>query len=199
MCSVYSLVEGYSASLVPPFAYNNQCSSVVLTSYVPVFILGFSIQLLLPFVAILLLTYVPFGSIPAFVRQGVHGVVAPEYWLQLGDSARNNEAILQSNPSVMLKICTIYCNDVFNNWLLLLTFGLCSPVLAVAITCAVVLKMSLWVLLIGRFSRCMLHCSSECKVESAADEDKEDYVHFALRALAAVHIPLGQILAGSFW
>ena len=161
-CTLYGKTYVESVPLVPPFTYNNQCGSVVLTSYIPVLLLGYAIQLMLTFLALAFLTYVPYGLLSSFVRNMLHGiillVVCPEYWLQEGDASIRNRAILSADPTILLKICTIFCNDVFNNWLMMMTFGLCSPVLVVAIACAVVLKMSLcmWTLLLGRFTKCVL-------------------------------------------
>jgi len=151
-------IEVESASLVPPFTYNNQCASAVLTSYIPVFLLGYSIQLMLSLIILTALTYVSYASLPFAVRTMLHGIMWPEYWLQDSDDVlARNKAIVESDAGIMLKIRTIFCNDVLNNWLLLLTFGLCSPVLVLAVVCSVLMKMSMWVLVVGRFTRCMLH------------------------------------------
>jgi hypothetical protein len=63
-CSKYNTVKMDSASLVPPFTYNNQCGSVVVTSYIPVLLLGYSLQLVLPVLVMALLRCVPHTSIP---------------------------------------------------------------------------------------------------------------------------------------
>ena len=150
-CSAYDISEVESASLVPPFTYNNQCGSVVLTSYIPVFLLGYSIQLLLLLIVLLVLTCVSYDSMPPSIRKLFHGIIWSEYWLQ------ESADVLARDNIKALKMRTIFCNDVCNNWLLMVTFGLCSPVLAVAVVCSVLLKMSLWVLLVGRFTSCVLH------------------------------------------
>jgi hypothetical protein len=227
-CSEYLINEVESASLVPPFTYNNQCGSVVLTSYIPVLLLGYSIQLMLPFIFMTSLTFVSYDSMPPSVRKMFHGIIWPEYWLQGGDVLVRNTAILNSDPSVLLEIETICCNDVLNNWLLMLTFGLCSPVLAVAIVCSVLLKMSLWMSLVGRFTRSILpgdggggdgsNATSPPAAGTTAvgpfpsrlsetvsrrsvvnNKNTDDVVHFALTALAEVHIPLFEVLSRSFW
>jgi hypothetical protein len=196
-----------------------------------VFLLAYSIQLLLPFVFLVFLTYVPYRSMPSSVRQIFHGIICPEYWLQGGKVLMKNRALVGNDPSMILETRMIYCNDVFNNLLVLLTFGLCSPVLAVAVACSVLLKMSLWVLLLGRFTRCLLdnnnknndghsdattiaapsapttalspsQYSKSSKISTrsgVADKIRDDVVHFALMALAETHIPLFEVLAGSFW
>ena len=224
-CSRYMTIEVESASLVPPFTYNNQCASAVLTSYIPVFLLGYSIQLMLSLIILTALTYVSYDSLPFAVRTMLHGIMWPEYWLQDSDDVlARNKAIVESDAGIMLKIRTIFCNDVLNNWLLLLTFGLCSPVLAVAIVCAVLLKMSLWVMLIGRFTRRMLHNADSdgnrsvggtgsnldtpsgttvapSPLQSAGTVSRGGIAvgHFALTALATIHISLFDVLKGSFW
>ena len=152
-CDVYDIIEVESASLVPPFAYNNQCGSVVLTSYIPVFLLGHAIQLMLPLIVLTLVAYFPYNSLSPFVQKMLHGVIWPEFWLE----AKHGNAFMNDEGGIMLKMSSIFCNDVFNNWLLMVTFGLCSPVLVLAVVCSVLMKMSMWVLLVGRFTRCMLH------------------------------------------
>ena len=180
-CLEYRILEGESAPLVPPFAYNNQCGSVVLTSYIPVFLLGYSIQLVLPLIVLAVLTNVSHDSMPSSVHKVIHGIIWPEYWLSGSDdvlAVSKLKALGGGDSGDLLNMRPIFCNDVCNNWLLMVTFGLCSPVLAVAIVCSVLLKMSLWVMLVGRFTRCMLHDgdgggghSSDSCVDSNMDPD----------------------------
>jgi hypothetical protein len=220
-CSKYNSIEVDSASLVPPFIYNNQCGSVVVTSYIPVLLLGYSMQLVLPVIVMALLRCVPYTSMSPSVRAMFYGIIWPEYWLQgSGDVAPfDNNAIAINDPYVILETRTVFSNGVFNNWMLLLTFGLCSPVLAVAIVGCVLLKMSLWVLLIGRFTRCILHDADisdggessastaaplkEVEIPtiiSGAEKNRvHDVVRYALTSLAEAHIPLFEVVDGSFW
>lgn len=135
----------------------------------------------------------------------------------------SSRAIVHNDPHVILDTRTIFCNDVLNNLLVMLTFGLCSPVLAVAVACSVLLKMSLWVLLLGRFTRFFLEDTEEDVAPPAAvgsisadlveptitcvpsRQSKismsryDGEIHFVLAALAEVFIPLFEVLAGSFW
>mgnify|MGYP003385897980 FL=1 len=165
---------------------------------------------------------------PQSIRNMLHGVICPEYWLEKEDASilTANRAIVSRDPDVLMKMRTIFCNDVSNNLLVLLTFGLCSPVLAVAVACAVWLRMFLWAMLLGRFTKCLVEDNndrdsfvsaaavassasssespshqSEIKSSSvaAAAGARGDEGHFALVALAQVHIPLFDALAGSFW
>ena len=209
VCTAYSIEEGSTSSLVPPFSYSNQCGSVVLTSYIPVFILSYSIQLLVPILILISMTCLPYETIPPCIRSSFHGIFSPTFWL------KQNVAKGVSNPNGkdMLKISTIYCNDVFNNALVILTFGLCSPVLALAVACAAVLKLSLWVVLVGRFTFRVMNAGQEISddpkklnaiVTMSDDVDKRSGTeevpdHIALVELAAAHIPLHTLLAGSLW
>ena len=223
VCTSFDTFHVDSAPLVPPFTYNNQCGSVVLTSYIPVLLMGYSIQLFLPFIMLAFMHCVSYESMWPSFRKTLHGIIWPEYWLQgKDDMFTHNKAIVQSNSIVMLNIRTIFCNDVFNNLLVMLTFGLCSPVLAVAVAVAVLLKMSVWVLLIGRFTMTLLaedkddiSCDDTASSDVASTVDSvsssqisqsistvvvhDEMVHFFLIALAEMHISLYEILAGSFW
>mmetsp|Transcript_28450 Transcript_28450/g.48095 ORF Transcript_28450/g.48095 Transcript_28450/m.48095 type:complete len:328 (-) Transcript_28450:1388-2371(-) len=156
------MVNIESAPLVPPFMYHNQCGSAVLSAYIPVFLLGYSIQMILSLVILTSLMAVPYKSVPSSVYMIVHGLLWPEHWLQSGDALILNKSIVACRSDALLRTGTIYCNDVLNNWLVMMTFGLCSPVLAVAVVCTVLLKMSLFVMLIGRYTSRILVESGEC-------------------------------------
>ena len=190
----------------------------------------------------MVLPCVSFGTMSPHLRNMLHGVLFPEYWLQEGDVMVGNRALVETDPRVILDTRTIFCNDMFNNLLVILTFGLCSPVLAVAVVCVVWLKMAMWVTFIGRFTRCLLadgrpsviinHHPSDRQTKTDTDTDTDttsnvpaivdDAIspcrhsklwkvstggvaveqraeHFTLHALAAVYIPLMEVLAGSFW
>ena len=203
-CSAYISIEVDSAPLVPPFIYNYQCASVLLTSYIPVFILDLSMQLLLPCTAFGLLSFFNYHSMPRHFRNMFHGLIWPEFWLNKEGLVldRHNECLLQKDPWMILDTRTIICCDFLQNLMLMITFGLCSPVLSVLITCVVVLKMHLWKVLIGRFTKCLDVQRDNIivddanvevgSVSSCINKDKpplEDRrVHFALVALSEVYI-----------
>jgi hypothetical protein len=217
VCTEYGIQEVESAPLVPPFTYNNQCGSVLLTSYIPVILLGHSLQLLLSWILLALEVQLPYNYIPSFIRVSLHGLLWPDHWLQDGDAFNQNQATVDRVPDVLLKVRTVLCNDVLNNWLVFMTFGFCSLILAIAIVCCVVLKMSLWVLLVGRFTKRVLQDSHECIVAPAGPtqeqqlatsassdenneiENKKNSLCFALSSLAQVYVPLYTVLAQSFW
>lgn len=212
-CSISGTVDVESAPMVPPFDYSNQCRSVVLTAYIPVFLLGYALQMLLPYV-VLALTYVPYSDLAPSARNVLHGIIWPEYWLQVDDEVGENVAIAKSETDILFKARTIFCNDVCNNWLLMLTFGLYSPMLAFAIAISVSTRMSMWVLLVGRFTWHMMGVGNHdspsdgriiatctpTRTPAAITAVREDCLgHIHLAALADAYTPLHEILERSFW
>jgi hypothetical protein len=204
-----------SVPLVPPFTYNNQCGSVLLTTFIPVLLMGYTIQLVFPVAAMAVLTQIPHTALPPFCLQIFPGFLWPELWLQGEESFVHNK---EGND--ILNIRSILCNDVLNNWLLMLTFGLCSPILAVAIVCCVLVKMCMWMTLMGRFTSHMLIGSGDLEVDSASGASevgvlsqvgstgstttmvvttKEEVVGFALMSLTRVRISLFTVLQYLFW
>ena len=205
-------MEIESAPVIPPFAYNHQCASVLLTSYIPVFIMGFSIQIALIFIVPMLLFQT--GKLLG-LRVIIHrkGILWPEFWLNDNDTSptvRQNKTSLGNDPMILLSSKSVICFDILNNIMLLLTFGLCSPILAVAVSCAVVLKMKMLILLVGRFTAVLTNSASSAEDDRESGSDKhgnstgdssakEEDLHFALLALTKVPFPVVEVLRHSFW
>ena len=187
VCLAWVQTDVDSATVTPPFVYNNQCASVLLTSYIPVLILGFSMQIVLCFIIPPFLSQVgKWINLPAIIhRNAMNGILWPEYWLNSDDSdlVSRNHVDLEKDPTIIINPLSILCFNILNNLMIMLTFGLCSPVLAVAVACTVVSKMSELLLLIGRFTHVL----------------RGDCGHFALVALAKVHFPVTEVLRESFW
>ena len=80
----YATVEVDSASVIPPFIYNNQCTSVLLTSYIPVIIIGSAIQLLLCFTIPLVfikLEKILLNHEILVYKSFIKGIFWTEFWL----------------------------------------------------------------------------------------------------------------------
>ena len=191
VCIDWVTVEVESAPVIPPFTYNNQCSSVLLTSYIPVLIIGLSIQLVMCFIVPVILCQAGkwLDLTEIIHRKMLKGILWPEFWLNSDDSdlASRNKAHLENDPTIILNSKTILCFNILNNVLVMLTFGLCSPVLAAAVTCVVVAKMNVLLLLVGRFAAVL------------SSDDSSGSMHFALAALAKVSLPVNEVLKRSFW
>ena len=194
ICSRFEYVGAESAQLIPPFTYSNVCGSEVIKSYIPVFLLGASIQLVLPVIVLATIKFIPYSAIPLRLRSAMSfGVYYPEHWLN--DDRRED----LHNPMVLLNTKILLCNHVLYSWVVLLTFGLFSPVLAVAVSCSVFMKIITWQVLVGRFTMRILESR---KIENNSTIRKGDTgsdIHYALLALSKTTLPLGKALEGSFW
>jgi hypothetical protein len=183
-----------SAAVTPTFTYNNQCGSVLLTSYIPVLIIGYSIQISLCFILPFLLVQAgAFFDMTKIIKWKLaKGIIWPGFWLGVDAEAGQvdqRRRSLARDPTIILSPKSILCFDILNNLIVLLTFGLFSPILAFAVMCAVATKMNLWVLLLGRFTSVL-----------ASQEDTRDKVaHFALVVLAELQLPVGAVFKRSFW
>lgn len=183
VCSSWTIVPADSAPVIPPFIYSNQCASVLLTSFIPVLIISYSIQLATTLVVPVL--YYQLGRL-VDLSQLMLGVLWPDTWLD-SESSERNKSNLDNDPTILLNLNSILCFDVLNNGMVMLTFGLCSPALAVAVACVAALKMNLLRLLVGRFTSIL-----------RGDHSSED-VHFALATLCKMPFPLTEVLQQSFW
>lgn len=189
ICLEHHSVQMDSAPVTPSFTYSNQCSSVLLTSYLPVLVLGFSIQLMICFIKPVV--FILAGSVVdtgALLRLKVcKGVLWPQHWARSAWTSEKRAA-LEKDPSLLLNPKSILCFDVLSNLNVILTFGLCSPILAFAAMCAVLAKMHMWRLLVGRFTR-----------ELIGDHDSDGGCNLALLVLGDMHFPLMRVLRRSFW
>ena len=184
---LWSEVEIDTEPLTPPYTYGHQCSSVLLTAYIPVLLIVFSIQLslgmLLPVVIRVLGNCVNLDTI--FRLKLVRGIMWPVYWLNRDDSAgaKENIELVGKDPSILFCPKSTYCFAVLNNLLLMLTFGLCSPVLAFAILCSVLVKLSVKVVVMSTFTKMMI------------GEERSEI----LSAFSESFLSLRKVLVHSFW
>ena len=156
-CVLYSRTEVEVASLVPPFLYQYQCSSVVLTSYIPVFIYSYMFHLMLPF-GVFMISCIPYSTIPTIIRTKFPGMFWPDFWV--GSRAdrltfTESEAVEADVAGVatgrrLINIKTIVA-QMMHHMCVLLTFGLCSPLLALVVVCSIVVTSDLLRVSIARF------------------------------------------------
>jgi hypothetical protein len=132
--------------ITPPFFYSYQCGSTLLTSYLPVHMYSISLQIIFAIVTLIII----FSSSnltphPRWLLSLFPGVCWPSHWQHAGSSAVD----ITKQP-VMIKPHQIISRTM-NNIILLLSFGLCSPVLCAFITVSICLHLCSWLMLIGRF------------------------------------------------
>jgi hypothetical protein len=155
LCTAYRIAAIDLAPFIPSFSYNYLCGSTLLAAYLPVYLYVYTLQLITPFLSTVLLTqYLPYHRLPPWLRRKFPGVLWPHHWLAQ-NRYRNHtqeEASPQERPlpSLLLRmdnIMTSHMQDI----LILLTFGLCCPLLAIVIGLSI--NISIWQvrLVVGRF------------------------------------------------
>ena len=245
-CGQFSMHDVDVVPLIPPYIYHYQCGSVFLTLYIPVYIYMYSFQLLIPLIYMMLLSLMEYETIPSAIRPMVPAIIWPKYLLKQHQlfnqrkieseeetedmsvrlSAADNGSradydkflvALEANPSMLFNAKTIITFDILHNMSVLFTFGLCSPFLTVIIAMAMILKINMWLVLMGRFlnffdyeeevgtsRKSSLSVASEdtnTKISQHKDqiEVKKNSIHPALLALSIVCIPLEDVFRKSVW
>jgi hypothetical protein len=127
-------------NISPPFTYSYQCSSTLVISYIPVYIYMSCIQIVGVLLRTLIFFTVDYSSFPGWMQSHLPGICWPLYWKS--DSYRKPSDLLKSDKIL---------SPITNNLMILLTFGLCSPILAFVIVCAIYLNGQQWLYFIGRF------------------------------------------------
>ena len=126
----------------PPFLYNNQCTSIMLISYIPVYVFVYAIE----FVGNILLTgyllCMDYENIPKWLRVGVKGVFWPNH----------NWYITESDSDFMLNATEIIYFDILKHLVVFVTFAMACPYLAIILLLTVLMKLYLWRFVIGRFA-----------------------------------------------
>jgi hypothetical protein len=161
----------YVSPLVPPFLYHNLCGSVVLRSYIPVYIYMYIFSTLTTTVIpYLTCKYTKYDDFPEFIRNKMMGIMWPTHWKSKNYDNNNNISatnpivltdniedveVVELPPRQLLKIDNMTSN-VLHHISILLTFGLCCPALAVTICCYEVLYVTSQIVLIGRFIKVRL-------------------------------------------
>ena len=138
--------------ITPPFYYSYQCGSTLLTSYIPVYMYSISVQIFSSVVTFVCIMFT--GTMRAkyigWLLILFPGVCWPSHWSNITvdhsilDPQKHGEPIQLINPYRII-------SSVVNNIVLLLSFGLCSPVLCVYISLSICVHLCHWLMLIGRF------------------------------------------------
>jgi hypothetical protein len=131
--------------ITPPFFYSYQCGSFLLTSYIPVYMYSISLQILS---TILVIAFAIFSSTrtryPHWLLKSLPGVYLPSHWNDIDRPEMNPDRLL--NPHQII-------SGMLNNIILLLSFGLCCPVLCCYIALSICVNLSCWLFFINQFVR----------------------------------------------
>lgn len=165
-----------------------QCSSEILTSFIPVYLMVCGMQLLLPFVFVLIFTHFRYEVVPTYVRGLIHGIIWPKYWIL---ETKEKMLLLEKSPLLLLDTLDVVSMDIVFNLSIILTFGFCSPLLAFGIGCACFFKIKMWTLFVGRM---LSYVTQKTQSMSLVDEGKSWSLPYTLTALSSVCLPIYAIL-----
>jgi hypothetical protein len=155
--------------------YNNLCTSTILTSYIPVYVFVYAIQLLVSVLLVVVLTSVEYTSLPRWLQKGLHGVFWPGHeWI--------SDRIV---PRDLLKATEIISFDILNHLAVFVTFGISSPYLAVILIFSVCLKLYIWRMIIGRFAytRSCPNSESICNIGGYKESGDDGLASLSLACL----------------
>jgi hypothetical protein len=201
-CLVYApFVE--VLDITPPFAYSYQCGSTLLVAYVPVHIYSVSMQIVSISVSSLLVFSANLWVLPAWVIAQYPSIAWP--LSSTPDHLSSPHQRLLSPAQILAR--------VVSQLVLLLSFGLCSPVLGGAIALSVCLTLSYWRMLIGRFAilrpdllgsgppsslSLFSHCP-EGKTTATADDELEAFQTYLPACKWAIILPSSLFICLLCW
>ena len=211
-CSEYETVSRETAPLVPIFTYNYQvsidasvrghrthlfclylllmqCTSILLEAYVPVLIIGFSLQLLLPFIFHYVVNGRRYARFPQFIRTVLNGIYWPDYFY---NNVENFERVKAQD---LMKMPNIICRDIVNPIAIIMTFGLCSPPLAFLAATVAAVKCHGWIWALNRFDAYTIDNEND-NISGMTDDSKAQ--HYS-KILSDMQLPIRGVLSRTFW
>lgn len=162
--------EVYVSPFTPPFSYNYICGSTLLAAYLPVYLYSYIFQIIYqPLLVYFLSKYISYNKIPSFIKYKLQGILWPNHWLiNFNNHNYNNkqqkrnkqdkkeeDESLQDEKEIATKqqlfkvdsLITKHMQDM----LVLITYGVCCPFLAVVIFLSMYISILLTRGMIGRF------------------------------------------------
>ena len=156
---------------------------MLLEAYVPVLMIGFCIQLLLPFLLLCAVSDNTFRFIPLNIRSHMNGILWPGHWYSLDYAVIFTPAQLLNMPSILSR-------DVLHPIAVLMSFGLCSPALAILVVTVTVVKCIMWMWALCRF------------VSFSSDEKNAEKVNAKQRYMSVLSeslCPVRAVTSQAFW
>lgn len=166
LCSEYGLGQPVTTSFPPPFIYSFQCSSALLTNYVPVFMIQYAMAgVVFPIGRYALAWYCKIITIdaeskqlcasgadifetPSVLKNMFHKAIPTCLW-PLQFALKYKRFVFESNSREYFQARTILFSIV-GGYVVLLTFGVAYPPLALVIASAMVSLTAMWQIIIQR-------------------------------------------------
>lgn len=209
-CVLTGVAEVDVAPLTPPYSYNHLCTSVIITSFIPVYIFVYAMGMLVPIFYVSVFTSVSYSLLPRqFLYAVVDGLYWPDEWPAkyatsgctgdscsngISDSSKSGPMDHVVEPWMLLVANRIVTADILDHMLVLFTFGMCSPLLAMSIMVSVSFKHYMWIMLLGRFvhTRVLTRCTLE------GGKVVEDWAIVAL-SKTCLPVPVLDLVSRSVW
>jgi hypothetical protein len=201
-CLQYSVQEVDVIPMTPPFIYNNLCSSVLLTTYIPVYVFMFSFQILVPILVMFVFSRVDYFLVRVQWRQVTHGILWPAHWskhdgghvhasaAKTAGTNDHEEASQCASASSLVKSVDFQLS-IMNHLMILLTFGFCSPFLGFILVTSLLVEIYLMMLLVSRFVE---HRVGTMDLSGVLEVDDH-----ALVVLGQVQIRIARIFSHCVW
>lgn len=130
-----------STAYLPPFLYSYQCTSSIFTNFIPVFMFSYVV---LAFVVPFFLATIAYSASNTEIFAPCLHLLPNIFWPARLNAADNTSAI---NAEIVMSC-------LLQHIVVLITYGLVAPPLAVAVCCNVVITCYQWQILIGRYILC---------------------------------------------
>lgn len=168
ICSTFSDLF-FKYSYKPSYIYNYECTSSVISNYIPILLFVYLVQSILFPVLFAVLSSLRYASIPSFFAEQLPGFLWPNDVDRVGRKLIPSAELLASTRSHLT---------------VLFTFGMVSPPLAIAVTFAIVVNIYRWQIYIGRY---MVHTEFRASmfISEPIDESKSEEIRNVLNRVSA--------------
>ena len=150
------------------------------------YVFAYALQLLVSLLLVVVLTFVDYSRVPAWLQKGLHGVFWPGHeWV-------SSRVV----PRDVLKATEIISFDILGHLAVFVTFGISSPYLALILIFSVCLKLYMWRVIIGRFVYIRSSPSRDLACSMGGQQESGDV---GLSMLNLACLPILDMLERGMW
>jgi hypothetical protein len=167
--------------LTPPFLYYNLCGSVILTSYIPVYIYMYIINIIMTVISPYIYNIIYHNNINIikYIQPLIMNIVWPQINIQQHHT--NNTNLLLDNTKNICSRWLLRVDEVVTNLLhhisILLTFGLTCPILSIIITSYISIYIMILYILIGRYVYYKTNSNGITTITTSTNDSRNNYTN----------------------